>query len=261
MTKCKRMKELMQDALDTNNPLTETDRQDLQAHLKSCARCSEEYNRLTGLMSILDKRVRPQMSEVFWDNFYSRIEDRLEEETMGPVTGPKKASVEIKSSWQKEWGFGFKIRWVFYPAAAAVIIVVGIAIGQFLSLPEGKDFVRQLNPAVAAHFDNVQPLLVDYANYTPEEETDTPEETVMVEKSTVEKLLLENQLLKRLVAKEDNITANELMDELELILLELKNSGRNNKETLRAVQKLIKDNDILFKIKVLKKKEERALTI
>ena len=121
--------------------------------------------------------------------------------------------------------------------------------------------MRQLNPAVAAHFDNVQPLLVDYANYTPEEETDTPEETVMVEKSTVEKLLLENQLLKRVVEKENNITANELMDELELILLELKNSGKNNEETLRAVQKLIKDNDILFKIKVLKKKEERALTI
>ena len=110
---------------------------------------------------------------------------------MSPVTGPKKASIKIKSSWWKKWGFDFNVRWVFYPAAAAVIIVVGIAIGQFLSLPEGKDFVRQLNPAVAAHFDNVQPLLVDYANYTPEEETDTPEETVMVEKSTVEKLLLE----------------------------------------------------------------------
>lgn len=259
MIKCKKMKELMQDVLNSNNPLQGTDRHDFQVHLKNCARCSEEYNRLTGLKSILDKRIRPQMSEDFWDNFYSRLEDRLDEETRIPAAVPKKAS--LKSSWWKEWGFGFNIRWVFYPAAAAVIIVIGIAIGQFLSLPEGKDFVRQLNPAVAAHFDNVQPLLVDYANYTPEEETGTPEETVMVEKSTVEKLLLENQLLKRVVAKEDNITANELMDELELILLELKNNGGNNDETLRAVQKLIKDNDILFKIKVLKKKEERPLTI
>lgn len=257
MIKCKRIKELMPDALNAeNNPLTETEKQDFHAHLKSCAHCSEEYNRLNALMSVLDKRERPQMSEDFWDNYYSRLEEKLD-----AVLEPKKAPVKIRSAWWKEWGGGFNIRWTLYPAAAAIIIVVGVAIGQFLALPEGKDFVRQLNPAVAAHFENVQPLLVDYANYTPEEETNAPEETVLVEKSTVEKLLLENQLLKRVVAKEENITANRLMDELELILLELKNSGGNNDETFRAVQKLIKDNDILFKIKVLKKKEERALTI
>jgi hypothetical protein len=114
---------------------------------------------------------------------------------------------------------------------------------------------------VAKHFDNLTPLLIDYSNYTSEEREDTAEETILVEKNTVKKLLIENQLLKRLVAKADNISVKQLMDELELILLEISNSNGDKDEIRRAVQQLIKDNDILFKMKVLNKKEKIPLNI
>jgi hypothetical protein len=263
MRECKKIKDLMVNALINKSECSETEHRELQAHLKVCARCSEEYKKLAGLMTVMDKRQQPQMSEAFWDNYYSRLEEELDalEEQEIPA---------VKASGRRRWlgGFDLKVRWLLYPAAAVVILVVGFAIGQYLSLTPGNNIVdtaissmRQLSPAVAQHFDNMRPLLLDYSNYSPQETRAAPEETVMVEKSTVQKLLLENQLLKRMVAKEKNITVKQLMDELELILIEVSNSEASDEETRRAVQKLIKENDILFKMKVLNKKEPKPLTI
>lgn len=263
MRECKKLKDLMVDALSNNSELSEAEHKKLQAHVKVCARCAEEYKKLTGLLTIMDKRQRPQMSEAFWDNYYSRLEEKLEavEEQEIPA---------VKASGRRRWpgGFDFKVGWLLYPAAAVAVLVVGFVIGQYLSLAPGNNIVdtaissmRRLSPAVAQHFDNMRPLLLDYSNYSPQETRAAPEETVMVEKSTVKKLLLENQLLKRMVAKEKNITVKQLMDELELILIEVSNSEASDEETRRAVQKLIKENDILFKMKILKAKEKKSVNI
>lgn len=263
MRECKKVKDLMLTALTNSSELSGTEHKKLQAHLKICARCSEEYKELTGLLTIMDKRHRPQMSEAFWDNYYSRLEEKLDavEEQEIPA---------VKARGRRRWsvGFDFKVRWLLYPAAAVAVLVVGFAIGQYLSLAPGNNIVdtaissmRQLSPAVAQHFDNMRPLLLDYSNSSPQETRAAPEETVMVEKSTVKKLLLENQLLKRVVAKEKNITVKQLMDELELILIEVSNSEADSEETRRVVQKLIKENDILFKMKVLESKEKKSVNI
>ena len=261
MKSCKKIKSLMVDAL--YNELPETGQNVFQEHLKICSGCSAEYEKLIGLKGVMNKRQRPQMSEDFWDNYYLRIEEKLE-------TMEKKKNPSIKTAWWWRWTGNFDLgrRWVLYPAGALAILLVAIAIGLFLSLPGGRNIVdtaissiRQLSPAVAQHFDNLQPLLIDYSNYKPEEGETGPEETVMVEKGTVQKLLLENRLLKRVVAKNNNISAKQLMDELELILLEISNSNGDREATLQAVQQLIKDNDILFKMKVLAKKDKKPTSI
>lgn len=264
MTKCKKLKELMPDALAHNNVLPEAEIKELREHIKGCPRCAEEYKKLAGLVTVINKRQRPQMSDAFWDNYSLRLEEKLD----AAAEADEQKQVTKTAGW-KQWAgdFDFKIRWVLYPAAAVAILLVGIAIGQYLSLQPGKDLankavssLRQLSPAVAEHFDNIRPLLLDYSNSSPGEST-TPAETVWVEKSTVKKLLLENQLLKRVMAKDNNITVKELMDELELILLELANDSGDNEETRRAVQQFIKENDVLFKMKTLDKKDKNTLTI
>lgn len=263
MKKCKKIKDLIPDVLGTGTTLSETELEHFHTHLKDCTRCSEEYKRLAGLLAVIDKRPRPQMSNEFWDNYYSRLEEKLD-----GVEEEKKPAAKIKSPGWGRWFRDFKLQWALYPAAAAAVLLVGIAVAQFFSLRENQNLVntavssiRRLSPAVASHFDNVQPLLVDYSNYSPEQDREEPEEPVMVEKSTIQKLLLENQLLKQVVAKEENITAMHLIEELELILLELKNANGDSIETMRAVQQLIKDNDILFKIKTLQKKKGKSSTI
>jgi len=263
MKSCKKIKTLMVNAL--YNELPETEKNIFQEHLKTCSGCSAEYKKLTALMGVMDIRQRPQMSEDFWDNYYLQVEKKIE-------AAKEEEKPLIKTAWRRrrlEWieNLNLRKRWVLYPAAALAIVMMSIGIGQFLSLPEGKHIVdtavssiRRLSPAVAQHFDNLQPLLIDYSNYTPEESETVPEETVIMEKRTVQKLLLENQLLKRVVAKENNISAKQLMDELEIILLEISNSNGDREATLQAVKQLIKDYDILFKMKVLKRKDKRTLT-
>jgi len=260
MKSCKKIRTLMVNAL--YNELSETEKNIFQTHLKTCPGCSAEYKKLTALMGVMDKRQRPNMSEDFWDNYYLQVEEKIE-------AAKEEEKPLIKTGWRRQRirNFDFRRRWVLYPAAALAIVLVSIGIAQFLSLPEGKKIVdtavssiRRLSPAVAQHFDNLQPLLIDYSNYTPEENETMPEETVIMEKRTVQKLLLENQLLKRVVAKENNISAKQLMDELEIILMEISNTNGDREATLQAVKQLIKDNDILFKMKVLKRKDKRNLS-
>lgn len=265
MRKCKKIKELMPDALANQNVFPEAELKKIREHINGCPQCSGDYKKLAGLMTVMNKRQRPQMSDAFWDNYSLRLEEKLD--AAAAADEQKQAT---KTAGWKRWAgnFDFKIHWVLYPAAAVAILAVGIAIGQYLSLHTEKDIVntaisslRQLSPAVAEHFENIRPLLLDYANSSPQDSKTAPAETVLVEKSTVKKLLLENQLLKRLMAKNNNITVKELMDELELILLELANDSGNGEETRRAVQQLIKENDVLFKIKTLAKKDKNTLTI
>jgi hypothetical protein len=261
----------MPDALNEYGALPETElrklREHIHDHLKDCPGCSEEYKKLAGLMAVMNKRQRPHMSDAFWENYSLRLEEKLNDAAV-PVE-VQKSPVKIFNI-RKDWldSFNFKLSWVLYPAAAAAILVVGIAIGLYLSRQPGNDIVntavsslRQLNPAVAGHFENVLPLLLDYSNSSPQQTGNSSEENILVEKNTVKKLLLENQLLKRVMAKNNNITVNELMDELELILLELSNDSGNSEETRRAVQQFIKENNVLFKMKTLEKKDKQSLTI
>jgi len=75
----------------------------------------------------------------------------------------------------------------------------------------------------------------------------------MADKKSVEKLLRENQLLKQVVAKQNNMQVKQVMETLELILLELDNSNGNAGQTRKAVSELIRDNGLLFKMKTINK--------
>lgn len=292
MTKktCKRINAAMTDALFGDLP--ELDKTAFDAHLKTCPACAAEYQKLAGVMNLVDRREQPDMGETFWDNYYERLEDKIDNQTQPQKTKPE--TPRVKESPRRRWweSLQFKPRWVLYPVAAAAVIVIGVSLGRFLQQTGGGDIIngavqsiRSLSPAMAGHFDNVRPVLLDYANsspqtarpkaqhavYTPEtgaagsiDATETgaagitagpgPEDTVMVDRETVKKMLLENRMLRRMVEKNDNITAQQLMDELEVILMEISNSSGDSEENRRLVKQLIKDYDVLFKMKVINRR-------
>ncbi len=268
MTICKSIKKQMTDALYNQLPQEAETR--FRRHLETCAACAREYEELTALEEVMSKRQRPKMSEVYWESYMDKLDEKLDTldaaEKVDPAYSPHPAR---RTDWTREWLK--KTRWFFIPAAAAALLVVGVSVGLFFAGPEGQKLVdntiasvKKLSPAVAAHFDNVQPVLLDYATYTPETAGETgtgagndEDDMVMVPKSQVKKLLIENQLLKRVVAKNDDITLKNLMDELEMLLLDLSNSDEDKAATRKAVQKYIKDNNLLFRMKVLKQKHDR----
>ena len=239
MTECKKMKKMMVEAIP--NDLTEDERRRFHKHLKICAGCAKEYKKLTELMGVMNKRHRPQMSQAFWDNYTNRLDEKMVTAT------EKREPVVRKFKWRQ---------WILYPATALAILIVGITIGRHLPiLTEQKTaedtahISSRSNPAVVQHFGNVKPLLIDYNNYTPDESDNQPKEMLRIDKNIVERLLIENQLLKRVVAKGKNIPVQQLLEDLELILLEI-SAASNGEVSPGHIRQLIERNDILLKMKV-----------
>ena len=252
MSKCKKIDKLMVAVL--YDELHEEEKKFFFDHIKSCPGCRERYRDLTGLTDIMDKRQRPRMSEDFWDNYYPALQEKIDRLEKAEAQPQEKVRTPL-------------VRWALYPVAALALLVIGIVIGRYFALHPGKDIPgrtalasRQADPAVAKYFYNLQPLLIDYANYTPADNGGGPGESDMVtiEKRTVQKLLLENRLLKRIAARENNIPLKRLMEELELILLEISHGSADRTAARKAVQQLIKNNDILFKISVLSKQQKKV---
>lgn len=250
MKPCKKIHPLMENAL--YNILPPQDKIIFQAHLDACPLCAEEFQRLKSTLAIMDQRERPDMSQDFWENYYKRLEQKLDY-SITPSSG---SLYPIHTT---------KHHWLFYSLAAAAILILGIGLGLYLSWQEEKkglehsvSVTQGVSPAVAYHFENVQPVLIDYANYTPETHTPTNPSNhqglITLDKTTIKKLLLENQLLKRVVARQKNFSTQELLDELEIILLELENSNGDQEATRRIVKDLIQEYDILFKMDIYNKK-------
>lgn len=272
---CKDFKDIVVDALYNYDQLSEKDKRLFHAHLTTCPACAGEYEEMAGVLALMDQRDKPEMGEEFWDSYYQRLLEKMKE-------SEEKEKNKIKNKiwlWLKKWWEKFtfdiqRLRWVLYPAAALLLIVLGIAIGRYVYLPsiseKGEELIgstlsseRKINPVVVDHFETLRPLLIDCANYNAQE-TGKGEEFVLIDKKTLKKLALQNLLLKRIAARGNDMVLTQLLEELEMILLELSNAepGETNgditgKETIGRIRDILKENDTLFKMKYYNKSEDR----
>jgi hypothetical protein len=270
---CKDFNVNVVDALYNYDELSEKDKRLFHAHLTTCPACAGEYEEMAGVLGVMDQRQRPEMGEEFWDSYYLQLLEKMKKE--------EKVSL-IKSFWESRTLFSKRVlaaggkirRWVLYPAAALLLVVLGIAIGRYLYLPsvpgKGEELIssalpleRKISPAVADHFEDLRPMLIDYANYTPEENETSEEELVTVDKKTLKKLVLQNYLLKKIAARENDLSLKQLLVDLEMILLEISNIETNGgrKETIRRVRDILDESDILFKMKVYNKHKNNRKTL
>ncbi len=254
---CRYFQELMVDAL--YHELSQSDNNSFQAHLNACPSCAVEYEEMAAVLDVMDRRRQPEMSETYWDTYLPRLRERMAGGVKTP--GPARRTGEWLKRWRERFHFDF--RWILYPAAAMLLVAFGIGIGRYLYHPAGKSLIKRIGavmpgaetvPAVSQHFDNLRPILIDYANYTAEENGGSGE-MVQVDKTILKKLVMQNYLLKQMVSRSNQADLKQLLEELELVLLELSNAGADGKEagrlqTIRSVQTILNKNDVLFKMKV-----------
>lgn len=268
---CKNFKGIVVDALYNYDELSEKDKRLFHEHLTTCPGCAVEYEEMAAVLGVMDQRRLPEMGEEFWDSYMFRLQEKLKE-------AEEKEKKKIWS-WPKKWweNFSFdiqRLRWVPYPVAAMLLVVLGIAIGRYLylpSVPEKGDRIissalpmeRKISWAVADHFENLRPMLIDYANYTAEENEANDEELVTVDKKTMKKLVLQNYLLKKIAVRENDLSLKQLLVDLEMILLEISNIEPNSerKETIRRVRDILDESDVLFKMKVYNKHKNNRKTL
>jgi hypothetical protein len=244
--KCKTHRE--QIVLYLYGELTDREKAQLEDHIKNCADCAQDLAYTREVFQKLDETKAESVPEADWDKCWNAISTDITDETK------KRESKKF---------FHFP-GWAYAGASLILIFVLGIAIGRFWLPSQSQTTIADVSDLPTAqqtgiapeyvqqslndHFESLKPLLVEYANYT---NTGNGKETVTLDKAALESLLIQNYLLKRIVA-ESNPSAQEILEDLDLVLREIKNQRSDDKAASSLIKDLIQKRDILFKMDVLK---------
>lgn len=249
----------------------------LEKRLQSCSACREEWEQLRVAMALLEKPAHPEMPADFWDNYYDRLEKRLDAElnldkasvsAHRPQQQPEEKINSRRLSGNAEI-LGIPRQWLLIPVAAAAVLAIALGLGQFLFPPESAEIltkafrkVQNLNSAMTAHFDNMQPVLLDFANYHDDLSPESSGDPILLNRKTVERLLLENELLKRSAARQKNKPLEKLLEDYDMILTELANCENDGerKEIVANIRDFISNNNLLMKMDLLKSGSQRKKT-
>ncbi len=244
--KCKKCKEDI--VLLLYGELADKDKGEVMEHIKECPECADEWESTKGVFALLDETKEESAPEADWDRCWGAIQTDIAEKPKG----------ERRKRTERERRFVVRPGWVYAAASVFVIFVLGVLIGRFwltsdtqiaaapgIQASGSSEYIKQ---SLSEHFETLKPLLVSYANYSAEE---NGRETITLDKEIVRSLLIQNYLLKKLVLESDP-QAEEILEDLDLILREIKNMPSDDQWALSQVKELIHEREILFKMDILK---------
>ncbi len=231
---CQRFKKDM--LMDLYGELPAKKRGRLEAHLADCESCRKEFAVTRKVLTSVDSAPAADLAEPDWDRAWNKIEAGLE---------PARTRPAVRSLFP---------RWAFAPAALAVLFVLGVVVGRFFlpSRPPVQAGLRtgMLSPAgertlLARYFENVTPVLLDYAN---DGKGQTGEDVRLMDRKTAASLLVENMLLRRALARKNPALAD-LFDDLDVILTEMSNLKDRDASTPASLKDAINNRRVLDRIR------------
>lgn len=231
------------------------------SHLEGCSHCQRalhEIREMTEKADILHADIQEAMDSIDWESLPSKITEAVWEKVLKPS----------REGWLARFmrvAFQSKLRPVYTG------ILVGILIGSLATLlifqrpfvkEKGeefivsRDFLEKVETEMARretldYLDKSQYLLLDFVQYSPErEELREPELAFEQARDLLSKKKYINpQLMKFRMAK-----AKEVCDQIEFLFYELTQmSEQLTREDLERIQRLIEENQLLLKIKLLKR--------
>lgn len=229
--KCKKYEEKI--ILYLYGELSDKQKADLQSHIQECSACAQDLEYTKKVFKALDdsKEEAPQAD---WEKSWREIS----------------STTQVQPREKKS--FLLTQKWVYAGAALLVVFILGALIGRFWFFPVKESPFRAgaaptaMNPALIEYMDDLKPILIEYANYTSSEGT---EEAMLIDKDTLRSLLVQNLLLKDIIAK-SNPSLLPFLDDLDLVLKELSNMKRGDKQTPSLIKELIQEREILFKMEI-----------
>jgi hypothetical protein len=232
--KCKKYEEKI--ILLLYGELDEREREELENHINECQECSLDFDYTKKIFKALDEN-KEAIPEANWEKSWREID-----------AGARKKIARQKS-------FFLFPRWAYAAAALLLVFVLGAIIGRFLFFPD-QQIPDELALAPSSiqftmqeYFEELKPMLVEYANFTSSEKG---EETILMDKAMARNLLIQNILLKSIVAKTDP-TLVQLLDDVDIVLKEISNLNKKDRQTPSLIRELIQEREILFKMEVLQK--------
>jgi hypothetical protein len=229
--KCKKYEEKI--VLYLYGELDENEKFEVENHVKECSACLEDLEYTKKVFKLVDdnKELAPEAN---WEKCWKEIG----------------AGVQVKPRKQKS--FLLAPRWVYAAAGLLAVFVLGALIGRYWFFPPQESPLEpgisqgSMNLALNEYIDEIKPILIEYANYTTPKE----EETIVIDKEVVRGLLIQNLLLKDLIAKSDP-SLLPLLEDLDIILKELSNMRKGDELTPSMIKELILERKILFTIEII----------
>jgi hypothetical protein len=230
---CKKYKEKI--VLHLYGELNEEETQNLMKHIQECADCSEDFEFTKDVFHILDKTKIEDIPEAHWEKCWGVIEPGIREKKRQPR------------------GLPFFPKWAYVTAALVLVFAVGLFLGRMAfipglsrsKVPEGPQ--SAMYPSIQEHLESLTPLLVEYANYSP-----SPDDgKITIDQKLVRSLIIQNILLKRMIA-EKNPNLAQLLEDVDLVLREIANLDEEDPENLSIIKELIQQRGILYEIEVSK---------
>lgn len=231
--KCRKFKEKI--VLYFYDELDEQEKTELKTHIKGCSKCAQKFAQTKKAFAILDETRQEDLPEANWEKSWEAIDTQIGQK-------PKARR-----------SYHLLHRWAYAGAALVFILVVGILIGRFWLPSSGKPPAQSavsqtyVEQTLKQYIEELKPVLIEYANYSASERG---EETIVMDKRVARNLLIQNLLLRSIAAKFDPSIA-QFLDDVDLVLKEIANLNREDKQTPSLIKDLIHDREILFRMEVL----------
>lgn len=215
-------------------------REAFAAHLKECAECRAELERIESVFAALDAMPVPDPGENYEQRVWQQIALRLPEK---------------RAQW---WEGLFEPRRLATLGAVAALILVAFFVGRISKksaagpdvADAGKVRERVLVVAVGNHLGRSEMVLVELANTEPEKGQKFV--NISAEQKRAEELVEENRLYRQTALQEGDTAMASTLDELERVLLDIANSPDEvTPAQFEKLQKRIESKGILFKVRVV----------
>jgi len=223
--------------LDLYGELTAKDKSDLERHMAVCPGCAKDFAYSKNVFEALEEVDKEDIPEPQWDASWTKIDSAIKKES-------------------PRWKY-FPVfpKWAYAAAGVLVIFFLGIFTGR-LWIPTAIETVQTADTfqddfqrTLSQHFEELKPVLLQMANYTAEENGNG---TVLLDRQALQSLIIQNILLKSLIAGQ-NPTAEQILEDVELVLRELANMDEEDSRTKSMVKELIEEREILLNMKILQK--------
>lgn len=255
MSQCKQCKDLFDEALCQE--LNREQKLFLENHLQECPKCRSEFKEANAMLNFMRKKVRKEPGPVFWDEYWEKLQDRMEKENLLHAKSEK-----TRKTFSRFFQFlNFSPRWVVQAAAALVLVVIGIFIGREIFPPSS---IKEPSPVIVPGFEpgtklyhrahnfveRSKVILLAMINFDPETE-DSYILNLPYQQKISRELLQQAGGLKSELADLDQRQLRELISDLEIILLQVANLDSDSDiSAIELVKNGVKIRGVLFKIQL-----------
>jgi hypothetical protein len=233
--KCHRIRQNI--VLDLYGELKTNEKDGLEKHIAECSACASDYAYSKKVFEALEEAEKEEIPEPQWDTSWAKI------------------NTSIQNKPQRQRAFLVFPKWAYAAAGVLCIFLLGIFAGRFWfpaaqeTVQAADTFQDDFQQTLKIHFEELKPVLLQMANYTAEE---NGEGTVMLDRKIIQSLIIQNILLKSLIVGQ-NPTAEQILEDVELVLRELANMEEGDSRTKSMVKELIDEREILLNMNILQK--------